>query len=348
MNLIIIKKKDQPFPNKEFLKLCYNEYSAFMGFAYSFNFKIHINKNYSDFEYFYDDLCKEADENSNVVILFSKDIKNSDHIDNCFPLTISDKQSQKCFLKTENPVIFCENNFNKDNSEILKEFVGFDFEKHSSLFNMISNYQSAVILKKDGSLIELGYWLEHDKLKVSSIVKDDKKENNAKINEKIKLLVEKQNNNQFDVSKSFISHLLLDGIKKETCFYCDNSEKLDVVNNIITLCERCQQRLNVFKCVNCNRLFTGLFYHYSNICSECFYNQPIIKEILFAMHSVSFECSCLNSKNKSMNLVRQLSFPELSDKIFSEDKMLFLFSAEDYENGKTKIFKKLEFPFDKT
>lgn len=346
MNLIIIKDKNNKLPNKDFLNLCYSQYGSFISFAYNFKSNIHVNKNYSDFDYFCEDLYKEADENGSVIILFSNDSKNADKIDNCFPLTISEEQTQKCFFKTIQPIIFCEDNLKTNNSEVIKQFVGFDFIKYNSLFDMVSNHQSSVILNNDGSIITLGYWLENNNLKLSSIVKE--KDENKDLKENIRSIMKQENQKQFDLTKSFISHLSLSGIKQEKCLYCDNNNNLDVVNNIITLCERCQQRLNTFKCTGCQRLFTGIFYHYPNICSECFYKQPIIKEVLYALHSIAFECSSINYKNLSIKEIKTLNYLELSNKIFKEDKMFNLFSYKEYQEGKIKILKKLEFPVDKT
>lgn len=339
MSFIIVKEKDNNLPEKDFLNLCYKKFGSTVSFAYNFNEKICVNKNYNNFEYFCEDFYNEVLNKCSAIISFENSKEKTD--DN-FPLIISDTQSKKLFFKTSKDIIFCENNFKNNNTDILKHFIDFDFNNYSFLFNMISNYKKSIIIKCNGELIYLGNWKKRNNLVFSELIEniDSEREEMCNLFDYLHNVFDENKDNILRFNKNISSEY----IKYKRCLYCEKDDNLDVVNNVVTLCNCCKERLNVFKCNKCNKLFTGIFFHYNNICSECFYNQPIINEVLYALHSVTFDFCNGHEKHNNIKKVKDFNYSQLSKRIIFEDTFLRINENIAYKKSLKNVFKKLELP----
>lgn len=257
MSLIIIKEKNHLIPNKDYLNGCKNEYGNMISFAYAFGGKIHVNK-YNNFDYFYDDLINEANKDTSLIVMFSKNQRKDN-----FPLEISVQQNERSFYHTENDVIFSEEDF-KENFKLTSSLVGFNFNKYRNLFEMINNIKSTVILNKSGNISFFGYWFEANDVKTSAVLKQYKIE---------KEIIRKYNDKELMVNR---------------CMFCFSKDGLSFINGFATVCKNCEKQLNTFKCCNCQNIYSGYFYNYCNICNNCFFKRQVSTKALYVMHHYEF------------------------------------------------------------
>lgn len=319
MSFIVIKDKKSPNPNDDFLRRCFEIFGKNVSFSYSFNEENYVFKNYTDLDLFLNELKKDFMEEIPVIFIFQNKIEEKQ-----FPLSISSEQIDCDVFKTKDQIIFCEKNLEGGNESVLKKLVGFDFKKHISIFDMIVPKNNSVILNNNGEYVKTGLWLQKNKYHVSGLLSE------IKSNESI--FTEKPNEKTNYLNFSILKR------KTETCLYCESKENLEIIDEIITVCKDCSRKLNSFKCGICKRVFCGLFYNYPNICSECNQSFSISKISIFAIHSVKFKTMDEQKRRDEIKTIRNMSYSELSKKIYKDDKELQKTHPKTYDSKLKNLF----------
>lgn len=95
MCIIVAKQKDKLLPKKEYLKNCFENNSDGVGFMYTNNNKVIIDKGYMTYKSFikhYDKLCKKYNnfKNKSLVIHFRIGTSGENNKQNCHPYPLTD------------------------------------------------------------------------------------------------------------------------------------------------------------------------------------------------------------------------------------------------------------------